>query len=367
MRSRPAAVASANSINPPEPRLSRQFSFSVVACRSHSAWLWKRGEKALRRREFIALVSGVALDWPQIVRAQQPALPAIGFLDASSATVAKLAAFYAGLKTEGFAKDRNVAVEYDPVEGDYGRLPGLAADLVNRKVAVIAAAGIPAAQAAKAATPTIPIVFAVVADPVQIGLIASLDRPGGNITGVSDMATDRGQRLVELLHEAIPGAAVFALLVNPTNPVAERQTRDALAGARRIGLQVNILSAKSVTDFDAVFAALTEMRAGGLAISEDELFISRSAQLAALALRRGVPAIFQHREFVAAGGLMSYGSNVAEIYHQVGAYSGLILKGGNVADLPVYQSTESNLSSISRRLSCSVSVCHPHCWAEPTR
>jgi putative ABC transport system substrate-binding protein len=293
----------------------------------------------LNRREFIAFIGGAALDWPLTLRAQQPALPTIGFLDASVGTVAKLAAFYAGLKTEGFAKDRNVAVEYDAVEGDYGRLPGLAASLVNRNAAVIAAAGLPAALAAKAATSAIPIVFAVEADPVEAGLVISLNRPGGNITGVSAAAADRERKLIALLHEAIPAATVFALLVNPANPAAESQTRDARAAAREMGLHVNVISAKAETDFDAVFAAVADMRAGGLAIGEDELFIRRGAQLAALALRRGVPALFQHRESVTAGGLMSCGSNVAEIYHQAGAYSGLILKGAKAADLPVYQST----------------------------
>jgi putative tryptophan/tyrosine transport system substrate-binding protein len=293
----------------------------------------------LNRREFIAFIGGAALDWPLTLRAQQPALPTIGFLDASVGTVAKLAAFYAGLKTEGFAKDRNVAVEYDAVEGDYGRLPGLAASLVNRNAAVIAAAGLPAALAAKAATSAIPIVFAVEADPVEAGLVISLNRPGGNITGVSAAAADRERKLTALLHEAIPAATVFALLVNPANPAAESQTRDARAAAREMGLHVNVISAKAETDFDAVFAAVADMRAGGLAIGEDELFIRRGAQLAALALRRGVPALFQHRESVTAGGLMSCGSNVAEIYHQAGAYSGLILKGAKAADLPVYQST----------------------------
>jgi putative ABC transport system substrate-binding protein len=293
----------------------------------------------LQRREFIVLLGGAAIDWPLSVYAQQPSLPTIGFLDSSAGTVAKLTAFYAGLKTEGFVKDQTVAVEYDAVEGDYDRLRGLATDFVNRKAAVIAAAGVPAALAAKTAASTIPIVFAVAADPVQIGLVGSPDGPGGHITGVADMAADREQKLIELLHELIPAAAAFALLVNPTNPAAESQARDALAGARQMGLQVNVLYAKAEGDFDGVFTEVSEMRAGGLALSEDDLFINRSAQLAALAARRGVPAIFQHREFVAAGGLMSYGSSVAEIYHQVGAYSGLILKGASVADLPVYQST----------------------------
>jgi putative tryptophan/tyrosine transport system substrate-binding protein len=292
----------------------------------------------LRRREFIALIGGAALDWPLTLRAQQPVLRAIGFLDASVETAAKLAAFYAGLKTEGFVEDRSVTVEYHAVAGDYGRLPGLAAALVNRDAAVIAAAGVPAALAAKAATSTVPIVFAAAADPIAAGLIANLNRPGGNITGVTAVAVDREQKLIELLHEVIPTATVFAMLVNPTNPAAESQAREALAAAGKMGLQVNMLSAKAQTDFDAMFAAVAAMRAGGLAIGEDELFVSQSAQLAALALRRGVPAVFQHREFVTAGGLMSFGSNVAETYHQVGAYSGLILKGAKAADLPVYQS-----------------------------
>jgi putative tryptophan/tyrosine transport system substrate-binding protein len=294
--------------------------------------------KLLQRREFITLIGSAALGSPVTARAQGPALPMIGFLDASVETSAKLAAFYAGLKTEGFAKDRDVAVEYDAVTGDYGRLLALADELVNRKAAVIAAAGVPAALAAKAATSTIPIVFAIGADPVESGLVSNLNRPGGNITGVSAMAVDREQMLIELLHTAIPTATVFALLVNPANLAAERQTRDALVAVRKMGLQLNVLSAKAESDFDAVFAGLAEMRVGGLAIGDDELFIRQSAQLAASALRCRIPAIFQHREFVMAGGLMSYGSNVAEAYHQVGAYSGLILKGAKAADLPVYQS-----------------------------
>jgi putative ABC transport system substrate-binding protein len=302
-----------------------------------SARTLARGESPLQRRDLIALIGGAALGWPMTVRAQQPALPTIGFLDASIGTAAKLAAFYAGLKTEGFTKDRTVAVEYVSAEGDYGRLPALAADLVNRQAAVIAAAGVPAAFAAKAATSTIPIVFEVGTDPVEAGLIASLNRPGGNITGVSTAAADREQKLIELLHEAAPAATVFALLVNPANPAAASQARAMLAAAGKMGLQINVLSAKAETEFDAVFASLADARAGGLAIGEDELFISRSAELAALALHHGVPAISQHREFVTAGGLMSYGSNVAETYHQVGAYSGLILKGAKAADLPVYE------------------------------
>jgi|HubBroStandDraft_6_1064221.scaffolds.fasta_scaffold205659_2 putative ABC transport system substrate-binding protein len=293
----------------------------------------------LQRRSFIALLGSAALNRPHSACAQQPALPTIGFLDSSAGTVAKLAAFYAGLRTEGFVKDQNVTIEYAAAADDYSRLPALTVGFVNRKVAVIAAAGVPAALAAKTATATIPIVFAVGADPTQLGLVDNSDRPGGHLTGVIDVVAGRERKLLQLLHELIPGPAAFAFLVNPANSAAERQASDAMAGAREMGLQVNVLYAKAEDDFDAVFAEVSDMQAGGLALGEDDLFFTRSAQLAALAARRGVPAISQYREFVAAGGLMSYGSNVAEIYHQVGAYSGLILKGASVADLPVYQST----------------------------
>jgi putative tryptophan/tyrosine transport system substrate-binding protein len=294
----------------------------------------------LRWREFTALLGSAVLAGSLTARAQQATMPSIGLLDSSGATAAKLAAFYEGLKIEGFVRNQNVAVEYHSAEGDYGRLPGLAADLINRKVAAIATISMPAALAAKAATATIAIIFAVDSDPVQTGLISSLYRPGGNITGVANMAEERGQKRLELLHEAIPTASVFALLINPTNPNAETQTRDALAAAHKMDLQVNILHASSDSDFATAFATLAESRASGLAISDDDLFISRSTELAALAARHAVPAIFQHREFVAAGGLMSYGSDLTETYHQAGVYTGLILKGGNTADLPVFQSTK---------------------------
>ncbi len=294
----------------------------------------------MRWREFIALFGSVTLAWSLTVHAQQAAMPVIGFLDSSAATAAKLTAFYEGLKIEGFVRNQNVAVEYHSAESDYGRLPGLAADLVHRKVAVIASTGMPAALAAKAATTTIPIIFAVGSDPVQIGLISNLNRPGGNISGVTNMAEDREQKRLELLHELIPTASVFALLINPADPNAETQTRDALAAARKMGLQVNVLHASAESDFATAFATLAELRAGGLAISDDEFFISRSAQLAELAISRALPAIFDQREFVAAGGLISYGGDLTETYHQAGTYTGLILKGGNIADLPVYQSTK---------------------------
>jgi putative ABC transport system substrate-binding protein len=295
----------------------------------------------VRRREFTALLGSAAIAWPLTSGAQQPAeMPVMGFLDSSAGTATKITAFYGGLKIEGFVRNQNVAVEYHSAEGDYGRLPGLAADLVNRRVAVIASIGTPAALAAKAATAKIPIIFAVESNPVQSGLISSLNRPGGNITGVANMAEDQTQKRLELLQELIPAASALALLINSTNPNAETQTQDALTAARKMGLQVNVIQASAESDFATAFARLADLRASGLAISDDALFMSRSAELAALAVRRAVPAVFNHREFVAAGGLMSYGSDLTETYHQAGVYSGLILKGGETADLPVYQSTK---------------------------
>jgi ABC-type uncharacterized transport system substrate-binding protein len=294
----------------------------------------------LKRRELLGLFGSAALAWPLPMRAQQPAAPVIGFLDTSAATAQKLTAFYEGLKIEGFVRNQNVMIEYHSAQSDFGRLPGLADDLVNRKVSVITSIGTPAALAAKAATSTIPIIFAVACDPVHSGLINSLNRPGGNITGATNVAEAPEQKRLELLHELVSTTSIFAFLINPTNPKAEIQTRNGLAAGRKTGLQVNVLHASAESDFDAVFATLTESRGGGLVISNDELFVRRGAQLAALAVRRAVPAIFQHREFAAAGGLMSYGRNLTETYHQAGVYSGLILKGGKAPDLPVYQSTK---------------------------
>jgi putative tryptophan/tyrosine transport system substrate-binding protein len=311
----------------------------------------------MRRREFIALLGGAAA-WPRAARAQQPAMTVIGFLDSSAATAQKLTAFYEGLKIEGFVRNQNIAVEYHSAQSDYSRLPALAADLVNRKVTVIAAAGVPAAQAAKAASTTIPIVFAVGSDPVQIRLVDSLNRPGGNITGITNMAVQPEQKQLEFLHELVPKASNFALLVNPTNPNAESQARDASAAASKMGIQVNILHASSEDDFDTVFSRLAELRAGGLAIANDGVFISASERLATLALRHAVPAIFQYGEFAAAGGLMSYGASVMETYHQVGVYSGMILKGGTAADLPVFQATNIELI-INLRTAKSLGITFP--------
>ena len=305
-----------------------------LATRQHT-----RG-RLLSRRELLSLFNGAAFTWPLNARAQMPYIPMLGFLDSSVAIRAKLAAYYEGLRIEGFFRNQNVMFEYHSAEGNYDRLPALAADLVKRGVALIGTAGIPAALAAKAAITTIPIVFAAESDPLQVGLVTSLNRPGGNVTGIADAA--REQRKLELLHELIPEATMFALLVNPTNPNAEVQTRDMLGVAGKMGLQINVLHASADGDFENVFATLSKLRAGGLAIGGDDFFLGRSTQLAALADRSMMPAIFQHREFVASGGLMSYGGDLTEIYHQAGVYSGLLLKGAKAADLPVYQSQKIN-------------------------
>jgi putative tryptophan/tyrosine transport system substrate-binding protein len=293
----------------------------------------------VRRREFNVLFASAALTAPLAAYAQQRSMPVVGFLDSAAGTAAKLIEFYEGLKIEGYVRNQNLAVAYHSAQGDYSRLPALAADLVNRQVSLVAAIGIAAALAAKNATSAIPIVFAVESDPVRLGLIGSLDKPGGNVTGVADMAVGREQKRLELLHELLPTATVLALLVNPDNPAAETQTRDALAAARAIGVELKVIRASAESGFEAAFAELAQAHAGGLAIGDDELFISAGAHLAALAVRHTTPAIFQGRDFAVAGGLTSYGSNLMETYHQAGAYSGLILKGAAPAGLPVYQST----------------------------
>jgi putative tryptophan/tyrosine transport system substrate-binding protein len=296
----------------------------------------------MRRREFIAVL-GSATAWPLVAPAQQPAMPVVGLLDTSADVGEKLRVFYEGLKVEGYVSNENVTVEYHPANNDYSRLPGMATDLVSRKVAVIAALGAPAALAAKAATTTVPIVFAVGADPIRIGLVESLNRPGGNITGVTNMAAELEQKRLEVLHQLLPTANNLALLVNPNNPNAVAEKANASAAAAKLGVRVDVVEASGESDFDGVFAKLAELRTTALAISNDGLFIGNSPKLAAIALSRAMPAVFQFPEFAAAGGLMSYGSNLIEFYHQAGTYSALILKGAKAADLPVFQSTNIDL------------------------
>jgi putative ABC transport system substrate-binding protein len=300
----------------------------------------------MRRREFITLLGGAAAAWPLTTRAQQLPRPVIGFLNAASPqTYARpLSAFLKGLAETGYVNSQNVSIEYLWAEGRNDRLPAMVADLIHSKVAVIVATSTPAALAAKAATTTIPIVFETGADPVKLGLVPSLNRPSGNVTGVTQANTETTPKRLELLHELLPTARVMALLVNPADPaLAEPTTKDVQAAARTLGLELHVLNASSERDFDTVFAKLIQLRASGLVIGVDPLFTSRSEQLAALAVRHAVPTTYQHREFAAAGGLLSYGSDIADAYRLVGNYTGRILKGDKPADLPVQQATKVEL------------------------
>jgi putative ABC transport system substrate-binding protein len=254
-----------------------------------------------------------------------------------------LAAFRQGLSETGYAEGQNVAIEFRSAEGQYDRLPALAADLVRRRVTVIIAGGGPSAPAAKAATATIPIVIFTAVDPVEAGLVASLSRPGGNLTGVSILNMELGPKRLELLHELVPTATIIAALVNPTNANAETLSRDLLAAAGTLGIELHVLHASTERDFETVFATLVRLRVGGLAIGADAFFNRRSKLLAALTVRHAVPTIFQYREFAAAGGLMGYGGSNTDAYRVVGVYTGRILKGEKPADLPVQQSTKFEL------------------------
>ena len=298
----------------------------------------------MRRREFISLLGGAAASWPLAARGQQPAMPVIGFLGtrALGDDLYLLSAFRRGLKEADYVEGQNVAIEYRFAENQYDRLPALAADLVRRQVAVIAANG-RAAQAAKEATATIPIAFVAGFDPVEVGLVASLNRPGGNITGVSIMDVELGPKRLELLHELVPAATSIVLLVNPTDPArAETTSKELQAAARSLGLQLHILHASTDRDFDTVFARLVQ-GAGGLVIGGEPFFNSRSQQLGALTMRHAVPTIYQLRAFAAAGGLMSYGASLTDAYRLVGVHTGQILKGEKPADLPVQQATKVEL------------------------
>jgi putative ABC transport system substrate-binding protein len=296
----------------------------------------------VRRREFILALGGASA-WPLAARAQQQGMPVIGFLSGTSVWAPLVAAFRQGLSEAGYDDGRNVAIEYRWADGQYDRLPALAANLVRRQVTVIAAITTPAILAAKAATATIPIVFTTIADPVQIGLVASLSRPGGNITGVTSLNVEIGPKLLELLHEVVPTATVVALLLNPTNPNAETSSKGFQAAAGVLGVQLHVLHASTERDLDTVFATLAQQRGGALVIAPDVFFSNQKEQLAALALRHAVPAIFQSPEFAAAGGLMSYGGSLTDTYRQAGIYTGRILKGEKPADLPVQQVTKVEL------------------------
>ena len=301
----------------------------------------------MKRRELITLLGGTAVAWPMVARAQQPALPVIGYLGTETPDVfaGRLRAFRQGLSETGYVEGRNVAIEYRWAKNQFDQFPALLADLVRSKVTVIAAVtGTPPALAAKAATTTIPIVFVTGGDPVALGLVAGLNRPGGNLTGVATLTVELGPKQLEVLHELVPTATIIALLVNPTNATnAEKLSRDLQAAAPTLGLQLHILHASTERDFDAVFASLPRLRAGALEIGSDPFFNSRSEQLAALALRHAMPTMFPFREYAIAGGLISYGNSFADAHRQVGAYTGRILNGEKPADMPIQQSVKVEL------------------------
>jgi ABC-type uncharacterized transport system substrate-binding protein len=298
----------------------------------------------MKRRQFITLLGGAA-GWPLAARAQQPAMPVIGFLGSGwpNLFADRVRAFRQALIETGFVEGRNVAIEYRWAEDQYDRLPAMAADLVRRRVAVITANAPVVARAARAATATIPIVFNLGSDPVSDGLVASLNRPGGNLTGVTYLAVQLGPKLLELLHEVVP-ATMIGLLVNPSNPtLAEPTTRGLQTAAHTLDLQLRVLHASTEHDFDSVFTSLAELRLGALVIGPDPLFGNRSAELAALAVRHAVPTIYSTREFAEAGGLMSYGGSLTDAWRLAGICAGRILEGEKPADLPVQQSTKVEL------------------------
>ena len=299
----------------------------------------------MRRREFITLLGGAATAWPLAVRAQQPAMPVIGFLSGVSPEMygVALRPFREGLSEAGYVEGRNVVIDYRWEVGN-DELAELAADLVRRQVTVMVASGNSQALAAKAATTTIPVVFLSGNDPVELGLVTSLNKPGGNLTGVTTLGVVLAPKRLELVHEVVPSARIIAHLVNPANPTtAEIQTKELQIAARRFGLQLHILHASTERDIEAAFATLVHHRAGALLIVPDGFLISRSEQLASLALRHAVPAFFQNREFAAAGGLMSYGGSSADAWRLVGGYTGRMLKGEKPANLPVQQATKVEL------------------------
>jgi putative tryptophan/tyrosine transport system substrate-binding protein len=298
----------------------------------------------MRRRDFIAVIGGAVVTWPLMARAQQP-MPVIGFLNVASPQGYALyvAAFREGLKESGYAEGQNLAIEYRWAEGQYDRLPAMAADLVRRQVSVIVA-NTPANLVAKKATDAIPIVFTTASDPVQIGLVPNLSRPGGNVTGVSQLNVEIGPKRLELARELMPAATAVAFLVNPSDVLrAETLTKDAQAAAGPLGLRLDVLRAATDAEIVAAFAGFAQLKAGVLVIGADALFNSKSQLLAELSLRYKVPAIYQYGEFADAGGLISYGGSIKESYRWAGVYAGRILKGVKPADLPVQQSIKVEL------------------------
>ena len=298
----------------------------------------------MKRREFVTGLAGTIV-WPLAVRAQQPARPVIGFLNGTSPEGYGpfLSAFHQGLRETGYVENRNVTIEYRWAEGKYDRLPELARDLIRRGVAVIAATSTPANRIAKAATTSIPIVFTTSSDPVELGLVASLSHPGGNVTGAVTMNVELGTKRLELLREVIPRESTILVLANPTNPNFEAQLGDLHEAARTLGQPIRMVTVGSETEIDAAFERLAQQRAGAIIVNTDAFLFSRRNQLVDLAKRYAVPAIFDRRDFTAAGGLMSYGGSVTDIYRLAGVYTGRILKGEKPADLPVQQATKVEL------------------------
>jgi len=302
----------------------------------------------MKRREFVTLlggtVAGSSVSWPLAVRAQQ-AMPVIGVLSSASSRdyVPMLATFRKALGEAGYVEGRNVKIEYVWADEQYDRLPALAEDLVRRQVSLIVAAATPAALAAKSATSTIPIVFAIGADPVRTGLVESLSRPGGNLTGAAHINVETAPKRLELMHELMPAEKALGLLVNPTNPVAKSVTAGVHAAASSLGLELKVVHAQTGQDIDAVFASLPGMRVGGLVIGTDPFFTSQSEKLGAISLRLAMPTIYQYRTFAEAGGVMSYGGSITDSYHHAGVYAGRILKGEKPGDLPVQLSTKIEL------------------------
>ena len=298
----------------------------------------------MQRRDFLTLLGGAAAAWPLSAGAQQSSMPLVAFLNSGSPDgyAPMVAAFRQGLKETGYVEGQNVAVEYRWAGGQYDRVPAMALELVGRQVAVIVA-NTPGVLAIKAAITTIPIVFTTASDPVQTGLVASLSRPGGNVTGVTQLHVEVAPKQLELAHELVPTAKIIGMLVNATNPSIEVLSRDQQVAARTIGVQLHVLRATTETDLETVFATLVQQGLAALVISTDAFFVSRAERLGALALRNAVPTIFQDRPFVAAGGLMSYGSSTPDSYRLAGIYTGRILKGDKPAELPVQRATKVEL------------------------
>ena len=299
----------------------------------------------MKRREFITLFAGTAVAWPVAVRAQQPALPVIGFLNSASPEgySPNVAAFREGLKQAGYVEGLNATIEYRWAQGQYDRLPALLADLLRHDVAVVAATSTPAARAAKAATSTVPIVFTTGDDPVELGLVASLNRPGGNITGVANITAELGSKQLGLLRELLPGTSSVAVLVNPNFPSTEKELKAAETAARVLGLRLIVLRAGTEREIESAFARMAQQGSGALIVGADPFLIASRDQIIALAAHHAIPAVYPVRQFAVSGGLMSYGTDFLDSYRQAGVYTGRIVRGAKPADLPVQRSTKFEL------------------------